>query len=194
MVHELQADQSPKELDRTLAKYLKPDLLVIDDMGIKVLPPKSGEALLEIVMRRYETRSTMMTSNRPIEEWGKLLNDVPAATAILDRFLHHAEIIPNEGPQLPSAPRGAIGRIRRRRQQRVRSERDRKQTMSFCFQPWLAISSPNKQPGPAMIGPGGMPAQSTDGWALRLRSRRALSSQTWENNIRKNLKPNLRKY
>ena len=69
MVHELQADQSPKELDRTLAKYLKPDLLVIDDMGIKVLPPKSGEALLEIVMRRYETRSTMMTSNRPIEEW-----------------------------------------------------------------------------------------------------------------------------
>jgi DNA replication protein DnaC len=97
MVHELQADQSPKELDRTLAKYLKPDLLVIDDMGIKVLPPKSGEALLEIVMRRYETRSTMMTSNRPIEEWGKLLNDVPAATAILDRFLHHAEIIQMKG-------------------------------------------------------------------------------------------------
>jgi DNA replication protein DnaC len=93
----LQADQSPKELDRTLAKYLKPDLLIVDDMGIKVLPPKSGEVLLEIVMRRYETRSTMMTSNRPIEEWGKLLNDVAAATAILDRFLHHAEIIPMKG-------------------------------------------------------------------------------------------------
>ena len=93
LVHGLQADQSPKELDRTLARYLKPDLLVIDDMGIKVLPPKAGEVLFEIVMRRYETRSTMMTSNRPIEEWGKLLNDVPAATAILDRFLHHAEII-----------------------------------------------------------------------------------------------------
>jgi DNA replication protein DnaC len=46
-------------------------------------------------MRRYENRSTMMTSNRPIEEWGKLLNDVPAASAILDRLLHHAEIIPN---------------------------------------------------------------------------------------------------
>jgi len=97
LVHELQADQSPKELDRTLAKYLKPDLLIIDDMGIKVLPPKSGEVLLEIVMRRYETRSTMMTSNRPIEEWGKLLNDVAAATAILDRFLHHAEIIQMKG-------------------------------------------------------------------------------------------------
>jgi hypothetical protein len=44
-------------------------------------------------MRRYETKSTMMTSNRPLEDWGKLLGDVPAATAILDRFLHHAEII-----------------------------------------------------------------------------------------------------
>jgi DNA replication protein DnaC len=44
-------------------------------------------------MRRYETRSTMMTSNRPLEDWGKLLGDVPSATAILDRFLHHAEIV-----------------------------------------------------------------------------------------------------
>lgn len=97
LVQELQADQSPAELHRTLARYLKPDLLVVDDMGLKVLPPKSGEALFEIVMRRYENRSTLMTSNRPIEEWGKLLNDVPAATAILDRFLHHAEIIQMKG-------------------------------------------------------------------------------------------------
>jgi hypothetical protein len=62
-------------------------------MGIKLLPPRAGEHLFEIVMRRYENRSTLMTSNRPIEEWGKLIGDVPAATAILDRFLHHAEII-----------------------------------------------------------------------------------------------------
>jgi DNA replication protein DnaC len=52
---------------------------------------------VEIIMRRYEKRSTMMTSNRPIEEWGKLLNDVPAASAILDRLLHHAEIIAING-------------------------------------------------------------------------------------------------
>jgi DNA replication protein DnaC len=97
LVRELQADQSPAELDQTLARYLKPDLLVIDDMGLKVLPPKSGEVLLEIIMRRYENRSTLMTSNRPIEEWGKLLNDAAAATAILDRFLHHAEIIQMKG-------------------------------------------------------------------------------------------------
>ena len=54
---------------------------------------KSGEFLFEIIMRRYELKSTMMTSNRPLEDWGKLIGDVPAASAILDRFLHHAEVI-----------------------------------------------------------------------------------------------------
>ncbi len=79
--------------EKILAKYLKPDLLIIDDMGMKQLPKRSGEYLFEIIMRRYETRSTIMTSNRPLEDWGKLIGDVPSATAILDRFLHHAEII-----------------------------------------------------------------------------------------------------
>jgi len=79
--------------DKVLAKYLKPDLLIVDDMGMKQLPKRSGEYLFEIIMRRYEVRSTIMTSNRPLEDWGKLIGDVPAATAILDRFLHHAEVI-----------------------------------------------------------------------------------------------------
>ena len=68
-------------------------LLIIDDMGLKVLPAKAGEHLFEIIMRRYETRSTIMTSNRPLEEWGKLIGDVPTATAILDRFLSRARLI-----------------------------------------------------------------------------------------------------
>lgn len=76
-----------------LRAYLKPDLLIIDDMGIKKLPPLTAEYLFEVILRRHENRSTIMTSNRPIEEWGKLVGDVPAATAILDRFLHHAELI-----------------------------------------------------------------------------------------------------
>jgi DNA replication protein DnaC len=79
--------------DKTLARYLKPDLLIIDDMGMKQLPRRSGEYLLEIIMRRHENRSTMMTSNRPLEDWAKLIGDVPAATAILDRFLQHATIL-----------------------------------------------------------------------------------------------------
>jgi len=93
VVGELQEDQALRLKDRVIHKYLKPDLLIIDDMGLKVLPKLSGEHLFEIIMRRYENRSTIMTSNRPIEEWGKLIGDVPSATAILDRFLHHVEII-----------------------------------------------------------------------------------------------------
>jgi DNA replication protein DnaC len=97
LVRELLTQETLAGEARLLNKYLKPDLLIIDDMGLKILPAKSGEILLEIIMRRYENRSTMMTSNRPIEEWGKLLSDVPAAGAILDRLLHHAEIIPITG-------------------------------------------------------------------------------------------------
>jgi hypothetical protein len=78
-------------------RYLKPELLIIDDMGMKQLPRRSGECLFEVVMRRYETRSTMMTSNRPLEDWGKLLGDAPGASAILDRFLHHAELVQMTG-------------------------------------------------------------------------------------------------
>jgi DNA replication protein DnaC len=78
---------------KTMNRYLKVDLLIIDDMGIKKLPKQSGEYLFEIIMRRYELRSTIMTSNRPLDEWGKLIGDVPTATAILDRILHRADII-----------------------------------------------------------------------------------------------------
>ena len=86
-------EQDARQQDKTLSRYLKPDLLVIDDMGMKQLPRRSGECLLEIIMRRHENRSTVMTSNRPLEDWAKLIGDVPAATAILDRFLQHATII-----------------------------------------------------------------------------------------------------
>ena len=93
VVRDFLHDEAVAGEERVLSKYLKPDLLIVDDMGMKQLPKRSGEYLFEIIMRRYETRSTMMTSNRPLEDWGKLIGDVPSATAILDRFLHHAEII-----------------------------------------------------------------------------------------------------
>jgi len=93
LVRDFLRDEALGGEDRILAKYLKPDLLIVDDMGLKQLPKRSGEYLFEIIMRRYENRSTMMTSNRPIEDWGKLIGDVAAAGAILDRFLHHAQII-----------------------------------------------------------------------------------------------------
>lgn len=93
LVRDFLEDDALAGADDALARYLKPDLLIVDDMGLKQLPKRSGEYLFEIILRRYENRSTIMTSNRPLEEWGKLIGDVPAATAILDRFLHHADII-----------------------------------------------------------------------------------------------------
>jgi len=97
LVRDFLKDDAFNQQDRTLRRYLKPDLLIIDDMGMRSLPKHCGECLLEVIMRRHENRSTIMTSNRPLEDWGKLLADVPTAGAILDRFLHHAQVIAIQG-------------------------------------------------------------------------------------------------
>ena len=68
-------------------------LLIIDDLGMRKLGPTAAEELLEIVMRRYERASTLVTSNRPIDDWGRLLGDTAAVTAMLDRLLHHGNIL-----------------------------------------------------------------------------------------------------
>jgi DNA replication protein DnaC len=68
-------------------------LLIIDDLGMRKLPSTAAENLLEIVMRRYERASTLMTSNRPVEDWGKLLGDSAAVSAMLDRLLHHGHVL-----------------------------------------------------------------------------------------------------
>ena len=68
-------------------------LLIIDDFGMRKLPMTAAEDLLEIIMRRYERASTLLTSNRPVDDWGKLLGDVAAVTAILDRLLHHGHVL-----------------------------------------------------------------------------------------------------
>ena len=68
-------------------------LLIIDYLGMPKLPPTTAEDLLELIMRRYERASTILTSNRPVEDWGKLLGDTAAVTALLDRLLHQARVI-----------------------------------------------------------------------------------------------------
>ena len=68
-------------------------LLIIDDLGIRTLPLTAAEDLLEIVMRRYQRASTLVTSNRPVDDWGKLLGDTAAVTAMLDRLLHHGHVL-----------------------------------------------------------------------------------------------------
>jgi DNA replication protein DnaC len=68
-------------------------LLIVDDLGMRKLPATAAEDLLELVMRRYERGATLLTSNRPVEDWGKLLGDNAAVTALLDRLLHHAHVM-----------------------------------------------------------------------------------------------------
>jgi DNA replication protein DnaC len=89
-IAEATLDGTRKELMELLSTI---PLLIIDDLGMRKLPPTAAEDLLEIVMRRYERASTLLTSNRPVEDWGKLLGDTAAVTAMLDRLLHHGHVL-----------------------------------------------------------------------------------------------------
>jgi len=76
---------------------IRVELLILEDLGMKKLSPSAAEDLLEVFVRRHEAGSILITTNRPTEDWGQFLGDVPAATAILDRFLAHAAIVPMQG-------------------------------------------------------------------------------------------------
>jgi DNA replication protein DnaC len=85
-----QLDGTRKEVMHRVATV---PLLIIDDLGMRKLPSTAAEDLLEVIMRRYEKASTILTSNRPVDDWGKMLGDVAAVTALLDRLLHHAHVM-----------------------------------------------------------------------------------------------------
>ena len=95
--HTLMEELADTTVDGTRKTYLAElaavPLLIIDDPGMRKLPHTAAEDLLEVIMRRYERASTILTSNRPVDDWGKLLGDTAAVTALLDRLLHHAHII-----------------------------------------------------------------------------------------------------
>ncbi|MFH0945265.1 MAG: IS21-like element helper ATPase IstB [Planctomycetota bacterium] len=91
---EAAATDERRELVQQLTRV---DLLVLEDFGMRKLGPSAAEDLLEIFVRRHEKASTLITTNRPTEDWGQFLGDIPATTAILDRFLEHAEIIRMQG-------------------------------------------------------------------------------------------------
>lgn len=95
--HILLEEVAEATLDGTRKQYMEAisgvALLIIDDFGMRKLPQTAAEDLLEIVMRRYERASTLLTSNRPVDDWGKLLADVAAVGAMLDRLLHHGHVL-----------------------------------------------------------------------------------------------------
>lgn len=73
------------------------DLLVIDDLFLRKLPPQAGDELAEVLMSRYEKASTIVTSNRPLDDWGQLLGDPVVVTPLLDRLMHHGHLLRFEG-------------------------------------------------------------------------------------------------
>jgi len=95
--HKLLEDLAEAVADGTRKEFMEAlttvPLLIIDDFGMRKLPLSAAEDLLEIIMRRYERASTLLTSNRPVDDWGKLLGDVAAVTAMLDRLLHHGHLL-----------------------------------------------------------------------------------------------------
>jgi DNA replication protein DnaC len=95
--HILLEELADSVIDGTRKQYMEAittvPLLIIDDFGMRKLPQTAAEDLLEIIMRRYERASTLLTSNRPVEDWGKLLADVAAVSAMLDRLLHHGHVL-----------------------------------------------------------------------------------------------------
>jgi len=110
--HVLLEEIADATLDGTRKEYLaqmqKVPLLIIDDLGLRTLPSTAAEDMLEVIMRRYERTSTILTSNRPVDEWGKLLGDTAAVSALLDRLLHHAHVL-RCGPKSWRMQRGREG-------------------------------------------------------------------------------------
>lgn len=124
------------------------DLFVLEDFGMKTLRASAAEDLLDIIMRRHERLPTLITTNRPTEDWAKFLNDVPAATAILDRFLQHVEIIVMEGRSYRLA-----NRLRQASTAETTQEEQEKEKDSTHEAPRSSITQAGAPAGPNTLPP-----------------------------------------
>jgi DNA replication protein DnaC len=85
------------QLEEKLGHYTKPKLLIIDELGYLPIEPDAAHVLFQLVSRRYERGSILLTSNRAVNVWGTVFGDPVVATAILDRLLHHSHVITIRG-------------------------------------------------------------------------------------------------
>jgi DNA replication protein DnaC len=97
LLEEIHEARELGELRKHRAQLKAAELLVIDDLFLRKLPASAGDELADVLMSRYEKRSTIVTSNRPVEDWAKLLGDVVVVTPLLDRLMHHAHLLKFEG-------------------------------------------------------------------------------------------------
>jgi DNA replication protein DnaC len=97
MVNHLQASQADHSLHKTMKLYTHPTLLIIDELGRLSLDQKQGEYLFNVIDARYERCSTVITTNRAFKDWGKIFHDMVCAKGIIDRLVHHSDVIKIEG-------------------------------------------------------------------------------------------------
>ena len=93
MLGDLAAQDGDLALKRRLNRYVRPALLVIDEVGYLAYSNRHADLLFQIVSRRYEQKSTLVTTNRPFSEWGEVFPNAACVVSLIDRLIHHAEII-----------------------------------------------------------------------------------------------------
>jgi DNA replication protein DnaC len=106
LLSQLQAARADGSYDRALGRFTSPDLLIIDDVGLRPLRSTEPEDLFEVLRGRYEQGATIVTSNRALEEWFPLFGDDLLASATMDRLLHHAHVIVMQGDSYRNPPSG----------------------------------------------------------------------------------------
>ena len=120
MLNELAAQDGDSALRRRLKRYTHPELLVIDEIGYLSYGNRHADLLFEIVSRRYEEKSTVVTTNRPFAEWGEVFPNASCVVSLIDRLVHNAEIINIEGDSY------RLKEARERSQQRQQKRAKRK--------------------------------------------------------------------
>jgi DNA replication protein DnaC len=126
MLNELAAQDGDNALRRRLALYARPRLLVIDEIGYLSYSNRHADLLFEIVSRRYEEKSTLVTTNKPFAEWNQVFPNASCVVSLVDRLVHHAEIIPIEGESYRL--KEAKEQSEKRRQQRAAAKRKNTKT------------------------------------------------------------------
>ena len=97
LIEDLTEARELGEIRKLRAQLKAAELLLIDDLFLRKLPPHAGEELADVLMSRYERASTIVTSNRSIDDWARLLGDVVVVTPLLDRLMHHGHLLKFEG-------------------------------------------------------------------------------------------------
>lgn len=98
MLEALNASKADNSYYQKVSYYLAPDLLILDELGFKKLPGYSADDFFEIISKRYEKGSTIITTNKTFEQWTDIFNDSVLSSAILDRIVHYSTIIKINGP------------------------------------------------------------------------------------------------